>query len=130
MRILGFSRKDLVNYLTGNPKLVEDEFTTFRFTRRDKDWAVGELVQAVYKPRRKGGGEFLGSAEITKKEPRYIEWKGLRPATGVLTEFEARADGFIGYHEMAKWLRKLYGLERLLNEPMNKLTLRWVNAER
>lgn len=32
MRILGFSRKDWMNYLTGKPKLEEVEFTTFRFT--------------------------------------------------------------------------------------------------
>lgn len=74
MRILGFSRKDWINHLTSKPKLEEDKFTTFRFERRDEDWRVGEQVQVVYKPRRKGGGEVLGVAEIINKERRWVGW--------------------------------------------------------
>lgn len=62
MRILGFSKKW--------PKLKEPEFTTFRFERKDKPHYVGEQLQIVIQPRRKGGGEKLGIAEIVKKEPR------------------------------------------------------------
>lgn len=130
MRILGFSRKDWMNYITGKPKLEEDNFTTFRFTRKDKDWSVEEVVQVVIKPRRKGGGEKLGIAEIIKKEPRWVN--GLRFVLHVNTHIEtvnvgeARADGFASSTEMIMYMRKAYG-DRILAEPFNKLTLRWVN---
>ena len=65
MRILGFSEKWA--------KLLEGTFTTFRLERRDTDWQVGEVVQVVYKPRRKGGGEKLGVAKIVDKARRYLE---------------------------------------------------------
>lgn len=84
MRILGFSRKDWINYLNGNWKREEEIFTTFRFTRRDRDWEVGELVQIVIKPRTKGR-EPLGIAKIVSKKVRWLS-----------------------------------------QEPMNKLTLEWV----
>lgn len=117
MRILGFSKKWA--------KLQQDKFTTFRFTRRDKDWQVGELVKVVYKPRRKGGGEKLGVAQIISKERRWIfTAKKLRGQKAV-TPSEAHTDGFKSYVEMAVWLVKIYGHTRLVNEPMNKLTLRW-----
>jgi len=46
MRILGVSKKwdKLKNEML---------FTTFRFPRKDRDWAVEEVVQLVYKPRSK-----------------------------------------------------------------------------
>lgn len=107
MRILGFSRKW--------DKLKQGEFTTFRFPRRDRDWEVGEVVQVVYKPRRKEGGESLGIAEIISKESRL----------GAEDDAEAQADGFIGVRDMERWMVKTYGVSRTW-EPMNKLTLKWV----
>lgn len=129
MRILGFSKKDWINYLTGKPKLQQPEFTTFRFTRRDRDWQVGELVQVIIKPRSKGGGEKLGIAEIVGKERRWVN--GLRFVLHVNTHIEtvevgeAKADGFASSTEMIMYMRKAYG-DKILAEPMNKLTLRWV----
>lgn len=125
MRILGFSRKDWPNYETGHPKLEEELFTTFRFTRRDRDWGVGELVQVVIKPRRKGGGERLGVAEIVNKERRWIFTAKKPRGQKVVTPQEAREDGFKSYVDMAMWLSDTHGHQRLVDEPMNKLTLRW-----
>jgi len=122
MRILGFSRKDWKNYLTGRPKLEQNTFTTFRFARKDKDWEVGEAVQVVYKPRRKGGGERLGVAEITSKESRQMVTPPLESDT---LYWEAKADGFANYNQMWEWLYSVYR-NRIFNEPMNRLTLRWV----
>lgn len=107
MRILGFSKKW--------GKLQQPEFTTFRFPRKDRDWVVGEKVQIVYKPRRKGGGERLGIARINYKE--FVRVKDI-------TEGEAIKDGFHNALEMWLWLKKPKG-----NEPMNKLTLRWINEK-
>lgn len=124
MRILGFSKKW--------PKLKQPEFTTFRFRRRDNDWAVGEIVQVVYKPRRKGGGEPLGIAEIIRKEQRAMAWHGDQTGLPKIHNEEAIADGFVGegskiaYFVMWEFLWDYYGGERLMLEPMNKLTLRWV----
>jgi len=119
MRILGF--KELWW------KLSQDEFTTFRFPRKDKDWQVGEVVQVVYKPRSKNR-DILGTAEIIRKEPRWIKPK-LRDDIPDITEEEVVADGFEGWREMWAWLLKSYDIRRLLREPINKLTLRKILNE-
>lgn len=119
MRILGFSIKW--------PKLEQPEFTTFRFTRRDRDWQVGELVQIVYKPRSKER-EILGIAEIIKKDSRKVFKIRKLYHTPLLTSAEARRDGFNGWADMALWLSKARG-NRVHEEPMNKLTLRWVKGD-
>ncbi len=110
MRILGFSEKW--------EKLSNPTFTTFRFKRRDADWAIGEVVKVVYKPRRKGGGEVLGVAKILNKESRDLY-------RGGLTKNEIANDGFKDEYEMGKWLDKTYG-RRWIDEPMNILLLRWM----
>ena len=109
MRILGFSKMW--------QKLDQETFTTFRFPRKDKDWYVGEVVQIVYKPRRKGGGERLSAAEIIDKEQRYVE------AYSDLSNEEARVDGFTCRDDMLNWLQKTYN-GRHTYERMNKLILR------
>jgi hypothetical protein len=121
MRILGFSERW--------PKLhqelpVEERplFTTFRFPRSDKDWAVGEIVKVVYQPRRKGGGDFLGLAAILRKFP--IDIYGSGPMDG-LTNKEAVDDGFVDKYDMRHWMERHYPFRRLWREPMNKLTLEW-----
>lgn len=124
MRILGFSKRWA--------KLEQKEFSTFRFPRRDRDWQVGEVVQVVYKPRSKER-ELLGVAEIVGKEPRAMAWHGDKTGLPKIHNEEAIADGFVGegskiaYFTMWEYLWDLYGGERLLNEPLNKMTLRWVN---
>lgn len=110
MRILGFSK--------GWDKLNQDVFTTFRFPRKDKDWFVGEVVRVVFKPRTKGGGDKLGIAKILSKELRDLYRIGM-------LEAEVINDGFKNIPDMGKWLDKTYG-RRWLDEPMNKLTLKWV----
>ncbi len=115
MRIMGFSQKW--------PKLKQSEFTTFRFSRRDKrDWEVGEVVQVYFK-NRTPQREKLGEAEIVKKELRKIAtaYEQYRP-----TEEEAIADGFANLFEMNTWFRKTYG-KRIFEEGINKLTLRWIS---
>jgi len=119
MRILGFSEKWI--------KLGRKEFTTFRFARKDKDWKEGEVVQVVYKPRSKTR-QILGVAEIIGKEPRWMKPK-LRKDIPDITDREAVVDGFEGWREMWAWLLKRYDIRRLLGEPMNKLTLKWVERE-
>lgn len=103
MRILGFSKKW--------DKLNNIEFTTFRFPRKDRDWYEGEVVQIVYKPRSKER-EKLGIARINFKEFVRIE---------DITEDEAIRDGFCNALEIWLWLKRPKG-----NEPINKLTLRWI----
>ena len=116
MRILGFNKKW--------PKLQQEEFTTFRFARKDKDWEVGEIVRIIIKPRSEGGGEFLGLAEIIRKEPRNMSRVTPNQYPSV-TLTEAQEDGFDNYWAMWDWLWDIYGGKRLVDEPMNKLTLSW-----
>ena len=126
MRILGFSKKW--------GKLKQPEFTTFRHPRGDKDWYIGEQVRVVFQPRRKGGGEILGVAEIVKKEIReldsfFTDGVIVKP-TGVklVTDTEAIADGFASRFEMGEWMEHTYGLDFISR--MNKLTLRWFRVDR
>ena len=111
MRILGFSKKW--------DKLKQNTFTTFRYPRGDKDWAIGEQVQIVFKPRSKDR-EVLGQAEIINKEIRKI---GTAFEQYLPTEEEARADGFSSIIEMNKYFSDTYG-RRIFQEPIHKLTLR------
>ena len=125
MRIISFSRKW--------DKLKQAEFTTFRFTRKDKDWQVGEQVQVYYK-NRSVNRERLGEALIISKEPRAMGMFGDKTGCQHITNDEAVADGFPdvevkhGYFFMWEFLWDYYGAERLLNEPMNKLTLKWMST--
>ena len=116
MRILGFSRKW--------PKLNQPEFTTFRFARKDKDWQPGETVQVVYRPRIPTR-RILGIAIITAKVPRAM-CRHLPSILPHVTEEEAKQDGFPDYYHMWEWLFDAHGGRRLMDEPMNKLTLRWL----
>jgi len=121
MRILGFSKKW--------DKLQQKVFTTFRFPRKDKDWFIGEVVQIVYKPRSKDR-EILGIAKIIGKDKRAMAKHGDTTGEQRVTNEEAIADGFPdttekpAYFTMWEFMWDYYGGERLLHEPMNKLTLR------
>lgn len=123
MRILGFSKKwDKLNRL---------EFTTFRFARNDKDWQINEQVKIKIKPRSKGGGTLLGIAKIINKETRRIDHFRASPSipySGFVTEEEAMTDGFVNAKEMLDWLDKSYHYDDrwVFGEPMNKLTLQWI----
>lgn len=128
MRILGFSKKW--------DKLQQRRFTTFRFPRRDVDWQRWEVVQVVYKPR-SPKREILGTARIIEKGLRYMSWGEADPPALIVTNEEANADGFPdgedkrlgfpkkGYFFMWEFLFNTYGGRRLVDEPMNKLTLQW-----
>ena len=105
MRIMGFSKKW--------DKLTNPEFTTFRFPRKDRDWAENEVVQIVYKPRSKDR-EILGIAQVMRKETRQF---------ADITHEEAVEDGFINLHQMFEFLSK--NSNKWL-QPINKLILRWL----
>lgn len=125
MRILGFSKKF--------NKLNQDVFTTFRFPRRDRDWEEGEQVQVVFKPRSKDR-ELLGWAIIVGKVKRRMSKHYDETGEILVTNQEAEEDGFSGtlakpaYFNMWEFLWDFYGGERLQKEPMNKLTLKWVES--
>jgi len=114
VRILGFSKKW--------PKLQQEEFTTFRLPRRDRDWEEREQVQVVYRPRGKDR-EPLGTALIIKKETRHF-FDG-QPGGKELSHKEAMDDGFISSGDMMLWMLKAHG-DRVYSEPLNKLTLKWL----
>jgi len=117
MRILGFSKKW--------DKLNQKEFTTFRFPRKDRDWANGEEVQIVFKPRSKER-EILGIARIIDKRPRWVRPHPLTSELKKVDDEEAQKDGFVHASEMILWMDLQHNF-RNYDEPMNKLTLRWLN---
>lgn len=119
MRILGFEKKW--------PKLQNDSFTTFRFSRRDKDWGVTELVQIVINPRSRNREE-LGTARIVNKMPLRVFPPSFPFDYRLVTEEEAVADGFPDLKAMQLWMWHRYK-GRLVEEPMNKLTLEWESSK-
>ena len=112
MRILGYAKHW--------PKLDKSVHTTFRFPRKDSDkgydWAVGETVTEVVKPRAShvsGQREIIGPAIIISKESRNLL---------EITHEEAIEDGFVSLTAMFGWLA---GANRTLAiRPINKLTLK------
>lgn len=108
-------------------KLKQPLWTTFRLERRDRDWQVGEVVQVIYKPRRKGGGEKLGIAKIVDKARRYLVHPLYTERAFYYEQAvkEALEDGFNSYEAMFDWLWEAHG-EDLFKRPLNKLTLQWV----
>ncbi len=109
------------------PKLAQPQCTTFRFSRKDRDWQVGEVVKVLYKARSPKDRSVLGQAVITKKEQRWI-WTTQSPHESptlcrLVTEQEAQADGFIDRDDMVNFVNGQG--DRVWYEPMNKLTLAW-----
>ncbi len=131
MRIIGFSKKWA--------KLDKILFTTYRFPRKDKDWQVEEVVQAVYKPRSKER-EVLGVARIIRKESKdlnkrfnYYPFPSCPNTPDMITPSEAADDGFTGIHgggdteKMRKFFLDTYGYSKC-KESINKLTLYWLEV--
>ena len=131
MRILGFSQRW--------EKLDDLVFTTFRVPRRDKDWQPLEHVQVWLKPRSKQR-EYLGIAEILAIEPRFMQ--SSRVVTGpvlatrkglelyVVRDIEARRDGFGSGTDMRLALEKMHRRYDFFAQPVNKLTLVWLEKVR
>jgi hypothetical protein len=103
------------------PKLRYPSWPTFRFTRRDKDYYEGEIVQVVLHPR-SPHRKVLGIAVIERKEVR--RFPGTQLDAPRITEAEALEDGFVGVYDMQYWFYKTHGL-RVRREPLNKLTVVW-----
>ncbi len=91
MRILSF-QQNWINHVTGKPKLLEPEFTTYRFTRKDRPWTAGEFVRIVYRTRSKDRVE-LGHAVI-----RAVQ------TNPNISEFDAQQDGFECREDMMNFL--------------------------
>ena len=92
-------------------KLKQEEFTTFRFPRKDRDWGEGEEVQIYFKGR-SPEREKLGKGCIKEKTPVVVK---------DIKEDEAIADGFNNAMEM--WL--FLGRPNM-DKVINKLTIYWL----
>ena len=115
MRIMSFARRW--------EKLDRKLFTTFRYTRKDRDWKVGERVQ-IFIQNRSPHRVFLGIAEIISHVPRTLDSGNHQ--LGIVTHNEAIADGFNNLPEMESFMRAYYG--RDFNPVFNKITLKWISA--
>ena len=116
MRVLGFSELW--------PKLGQHTFTTFRYIRKDKDWAAGEQVQIVF-DKRGPQRSVLGIAEIVKIQPRCIK-RGCRCGKQKVSINEAQADGFKDYWAMWAWFYDTYhNSDHWPDCNLNRITLAW-----
>lgn len=117
------------------PKLAKPTATTFRFKRKDADWNEGEMVKVVYKPRSKKDRSVMGIAEIVRRDWRWAIDRSMVTVVDdtsvveyrnalIVTDDEAKIDGFKDHKEMAEWMSKTYK-GRNYQEPMSKLTIRW-----
>lgn len=124
MREMGFT-KNHINQATNRPKLDEDKFTTFRVERKDTDWKIRETVTIVMHPRSKKK-QILGIAKIINKEPKFFFYMPNRLfEERIITEEEAKRDGFASVHDMYMMMRRMHGPEKAEGK-FNKLTLRWI----
>ena len=140
MRILGFSKKG--DKLAAVNK--DELFSTFRPPRKDRDWAVEEVVQIVYKPRTKER-EILGVARIIRKQLKdpakdfdYFYGGGygarVKNTPDIITPEEAKEDGFVGMHgggdieKMRKYFYETYGYPKY-QDPINRLVLYWIEQK-
>jgi hypothetical protein len=117
MRILSFQKKWSKLYREG-------EFTTYRFTRKDRLLKVGEVVQIVYKTRSQDR-EVIGQAKIIRIEEYHFNPTKCSYGFRYPTDAEAQADGFQTIEDMLEWFFKTYG-QRIFTESINKITLEYV----
>lgn len=108
-REMGFSKL--------SPKLNQDQFTTFRFARKDKDWEVGEIVSIAYGPN-SPSRPVIGRAQIISKKPTMLH---------DVSEAEAKEDGFKDLQAMIARMHEVHG-DQVLSEPMNKLQVKYIGA--
>ena len=127
MRVLGFNQR-WPKLNLDKPVELRPDFGTFRFTRKDRDWQVDEIVEVVIHPRKKGGGEHTGIAEIFDKEPRNMTLASGNNSIPMVTEQEAKSDGFTSVEDMQLWMQKSHP-DHAYYEPMNKISLRWLTHE-
>lgn len=123
MRIIGFEKEDWQFYYPKGgscDKMSRDEFSTFRWPRRDgKNYRVGELLQAVIKPR-SDKRKPMGIVVVAEREELTPFWSG----ENCITDKMARADGFYYATELVCYLSK----ERKdpLPDKVYRYTLLWV----
>ena len=117
MRILGFSRIDWQDFNRHCLKLLQPEFTTWRWQRRDKPWQEREVVQVVLRPRSKER-LILGEAGIKNIEIRE-PWQ--------IKDDEARMDGFGQAWELSSYLNQERHARKLpYGHPLNRLMIKWL----
>lgn len=119
MRVLGFAEY--------HPKLRLHTFTTFRYPRSDRDWEHLEFVQIVLKPRTKDRVP-IGIAKISAKIEGYVfpqEKPFIDFPCHLIRPSEALCDGFSNLREMHDYFVDMHG-KRLLEEPLNKLVLSYI----
>jgi hypothetical protein len=100
-------------------KLHYSEFTTFRVSRKDRDWARGEVVRVVYHARCKDRAVY-GNARIIEKTSMLALQ---------ITNEEAIKDGFPGGKEEMELFMVKSHKDFDVNIILNKLTLRWLPRE-
>jgi len=124
MRIISFTEKWPKLHLE-LPVEQRPDFTTFRYFY----WEEGWPVQVFFKARSKEHREKLGEAIIIRRELRELDkWMVERGwnECPMVTDEEAREDGFADFDEMVKFMEKQYGLDWM--PVMAKLTLRWIRT--
>jgi hypothetical protein len=113
-----FTRPDWRNYLAKTPKLDQPSFSTFRLSRKDKDWQLSENVKVILNPR-SAGKKVLGTAVITSRERinHYSE----------VTDEMVLQDGFESKAIFEGWWKRTHG--KRAEESFFRLVLTWVSRE-
>ena len=113
MRVLGYSKKW--------DKLQKTQHTTFRFTRKDRDWALKEMVQEVYHPRSSKDREIVNRmSRIDGIQSLWVK---------DITDAEAVEDGFKDAVDMLAWLVAAHGSERCQKEQIHKLSITVISVK-
>jgi hypothetical protein len=103
-------------------KMSRDEFTTFRWPRRDsKNYRVGELLQVVIKPR-SNQRRPMGVVVVVKQEELRSFWSG----GNCITDEMARQDGFRYATELVCYLNKERPSPSQRPAIVYRYTLKWI----
>jgi len=120
---------------------ADDEvlFSNYQFPRKDRDWNLEEVVRIVYNPITKDR-TVMGIARIIRIQPKdlkrtwqFYPYPNYPNTPDMITPTDAEEDGFTGMHgggdtkKMESYYRKKYGWSRCEREPINKITLYWID---
>jgi hypothetical protein len=104
-------------------RLFNEEFTTYKRIRKDKDWEVGEIVNITLSPVAKPHTQ-LGLAKIIRIDKKSTNHYIYTDTTSLSSE-ELAYDGFEPFSDW-KFMHSYFGYKSYEVKIFNKITLQWI----
>ena len=111
------------SYNTKRNRLFNEQFVTYKRTRNDKDWQVGEIVNITLSPVAKPHIQ-LGVAKIISIDKKSTNHYMYTETTDLSGE-ELRYEGFDNFQNW-NFMHKFFKDSRHDVKTFNKITLQWI----